>query len=109
MRGSQVIMEKQIKVIAKFVAKPGAGDKIEEIALELVRQTRAESGCLNYDLFRDTTDSTVYYMVELWENAAALESHFTENHFREAVAAITDLLAQPIGINRLEMVSKSAV
>lgn len=101
-------MNDQITVIARFRAKPEMAEKIIEIVLELVNQTRTEAGCLNYDFHRDLADSTLFYMHENWANEKALAAHFETPHLKAALAAVSDLLAEPVEIRRLQMISPKA-
>jgi len=98
-------MSEQITVIAKFKTKPEAREKLIEIVLKLVRLTREESGCLNYDFHCDLEDPTVFYMHENWRDAAALENHFKQPYIHEAFTAAADVLTEPVEIKRLQMIS----
>ncbi len=101
-------MNEQITVIARFQAKSETVDKIIEIASEMVRQTRIEAGCLNYDFHQDLADPTLFFMHENWTDEGALAAHFETPHLKAALALLPELLVVPVEICRLRMVGPKA-
>ena len=97
-------MNEQITVIAKFQAKPEMIERIIEIASEMVRQTRLEAGCLNYDFHQDLADPTLFFMHENWADERVLAAHFETPHLKAALAVLPELLVEPVEIRRLKMV-----
>ncbi|MEP6925341.1 MAG: putative quinol monooxygenase [Pyrinomonadaceae bacterium] len=101
-------MSEQITVIARFKAKPETVETVIELVSKMVSQTRTEAGCLNYDFHRDLEDSTLFYMHENWASEKALAAHFEEPHLKAAFAVVPELLAEPVEIRRLRMISPKA-
>lgn len=101
-------MDEQITVVAKFRAKPEATEKLIEIVLEMVRQTRLETGCLNYDFHRDLADPALFYMHENWTDEKALAAHFETSYFKAALTALPKLMVDPVEIHRLKIVEPKA-
>ena len=101
-------MNEQITVIARFRARPETIEKIIETALEMVRQTRIEAGCLNYDFHQDLTDPTLFYMHENWIDEKSLEAHFETPHIKAALAVLPTLLVEPVEIRRLKTIGPKA-
>jgi quinol monooxygenase YgiN len=95
-------MSKQITVIARLKAKPGAEARLEELVKNLIEPTRAESGCLVYDLHRDVEDPAVYYFYENWRSEADLDEHFRTPHMMRATEIAPEILAEPLKLIRLE-------
>ena len=70
-----------IFVVATIVLKSGQRGEFVEKANELVvQQTRAERGCLFYDLTESTSDPNLAIFVERWDSREALEAHFSSPH-----------------------------
>jgi quinol monooxygenase YgiN len=101
-------MSEQITVIARFKTKPETAAQFTALGLNLVQLTRQEDGCLNYDFHQDTEDETLFFMYENWLNAAALAKHFEQSYIREALAAAPKILAEPIELRQLKMISSKA-
>jgi quinol monooxygenase YgiN len=55
---------KKVTVIARFKAKPGMEETVEKEVLALIAPTRAEAGCINYDLHRAADDKSVFMLYE---------------------------------------------
>jgi quinol monooxygenase YgiN len=101
-------MSKQITVIARLKAKPEKTEELKELALSLLEPTRAESGCINYDLHRDLEDPTVFYFYENWSCQADLDAHFKTPHIARALQIAPEIFAEPMQLTRLEMLGKKA-
>lgn len=98
-------MGKQITVIARLKAKPGFESRLEELAKGLIEPTRAEAGCVNYVLHRDLEDPAVYYFYENWRSQEDLNLHFQTPHIKRVLEIAPEILAEPLKLTRLEMLS----
>lgn len=88
----------KLTVIAHAVAKPGKEKELQKVLQTLVAPTRAEAGCLNYDLHQSTENPLEFVFHENWTSKTALDAHLQTRHIKEAGAAAKDLLAEPIRI-----------
>lgn len=80
-----------IKVTAEFVLLPNAYEKAIDIADKLVRLSRAEQGCVSYELAQSNEDENVLMMFETWENQKILDIHSASAHFVELVPKLAAL------------------
>ena len=92
--------EETLKVIARIKARPEKVDEMRALLAGLVTPTRAEAGCLRYELLHNLTDAADFTFVEEWRDAAALESHFNTEHVRAALARFQELAAEPMDLRR---------
>jgi quinol monooxygenase YgiN len=88
-------MESKIDVIAHIHAAPGNEALVREALESFVAPTRAEEGCLRYDLFQDITDSTKFTFIEEWTSEAALTAHSKSAHIAAGRARMEGKLAGP--------------
>lgn len=81
-------------IIAEFKAPPGIGDDVAEVVAksDLVRLSRAEPGCLYYDIARDADFPEKFVVLESWQNEEALAAHVLTSHFKEGSMSIASLL-----------------
>lgn len=82
-----------IKIIARRIIRPECIEAFEALALELVRESKKEPGCLSYTLNRSSADPRVHLFVECWADQAAIEAHNASPHFQRLVpqfAALTE-------------------
>jgi quinol monooxygenase YgiN len=49
--------------------------EIRELLREQGRLSRAEPGCLRFEVYHSTVDETRFLLVERWESSAALDVH----------------------------------
>ena len=61
---------------------PGHEDDLMSHLLSLSAATRAEPGCLVYDLYQSTAQPNEFMRYEVWSSAAALEAHKQSPHLR---------------------------
>jgi len=63
-------------------ALPGRGDELVRLSLLTVAPSRAEPGCLHFDLLRSTSspDEIVFY--EAYRTRADFDAHLTTEHVR---------------------------
>jgi len=64
-----------VTVIASLKVRSGMEDDARQALLAAVAPTRAEPGCLVYDLHQSTSDPTEFLFYERWSDAAALDAH----------------------------------
>ncbi len=97
-----------LTVIAKFQARPGAEAEVNAALVGMTGPSRAEEGCLNYDIYQSTEDPTVLFTYENWTGKPALDAHMQTPHFKSLGEQITPLLAKPMVIDLLTMSSTPA-
>lgn len=83
-----------VHVIAHIQAKPEAADDLRRVFDTLLAPSRAEPGCIGYQVFEDNTRPGHFVTVECWADDAAFDAHMASAHVAAAFAAAQDLLAQ---------------
>lgn len=93
-----------LNIVAKISPKPEFfGDALSAVE-GIVFRTRAEEGCIRFDLFT-APDRSAFYLVESWTDKAALDFHYTQDYVTPVFAAYEDWLAEPPRIETLEAVA----
>ena len=64
-----------------FIAKEGSEDKMKELLSAMVLPSKAEDGCLFYEIFQYENDTKRFMAVETWESEKALNGHKTSAHY----------------------------
>jgi quinol monooxygenase YgiN len=93
-------MSKPVHVVVKVVARSDAISDVRAIVLTLAEKSRAEAGCISYEVIQDMAAPETFLLVEEWENIAALEAHNKTPHFHEAVAKSAAFLGKPLEVGR---------
>jgi quinol monooxygenase YgiN len=89
-----------VTVIARLHAKPGREAALQEECRKIIAPTRAEPGCLSYDLHQSPTDPSLLLFHEQWASNDDIDQHFKTPHVRQALQATEPLLAEPMDITR---------
>lgn len=63
--------------------------------IELVEPTRAEAGCLRYELLQSSVAPTEFVVVEEWTDERAINQHLQSAHVEEAFLEGQSLFASP--------------
>jgi len=64
-----------------FIAKEGSEVKMKELLSAMVRPSKAEEGCIFYEIFQYENNHRKFMAVETWENEAALDGHKASAHY----------------------------
>ena len=78
-------------VVAMLKAKSGKEAVLRQQLDALLEPTRAESGCLLYDLHRSTEEQGSFLFYETWADRAAWEQHMQTPHLKAFDAAQGEL------------------
>ena len=79
-------------VLAELRARPECAGELAAFMARHAAASRAEPGCLTFDVCRDPADPTVFVLYEMYTDAAAYTAHRATEHYarflREAPALI---------------------
>jgi quinol monooxygenase YgiN len=96
-----------VTAIGVVRAKPGQEQELGLRMASLLAPTRAEPGCLAYDLFQSTEEPGVWVLIERWRSIADLEAHVRANHMTAFLARGGEVLEGQPNSFRLRPVSRS--
>ena len=88
----------KVTVIAFHRARPGKEDALREALLSLCAPTRAEQGCINYDLHISADDPGLLVFHENWVSKGDLDRHLASPHIDAFRLVADELLAEPPNI-----------
>ncbi|MFK8041760.1 putative quinol monooxygenase [Congregibacter sp.] len=81
-------------VVVHVRAKPGHGEFVETQLKKLLSPTRAEAGCIRYDMFSDAEDPLHFIFLEEWSSIDDYQAHMDEQHMVEFIMACKGKLAE---------------
>jgi len=64
-----------------FIAKEGCEAKMKELLSAMVKPSKAEKGCIFYEIFQYENNRRKFMAVETWEDEAALDGHKASAHY----------------------------
>src|ERR1700730_5437578 len=77
-------MPQPLSVVAQLKARPGKEDELRRVLLTLIEPTRAEEGCVHYDLHVHATDPSRFVFYENWTSREHLDRHLSSPHLTAA-------------------------
>lgn len=88
---------------AVFPLDPAKRDEALDLIEDLVEQSRAEEGMIDYRAATDVSEPNVVRFFEQYEDDAAFEAHSQTEHFKEFEASLPDLLMGEPDVLRFEV------
>lgn len=95
-------------IIGIVTARPETRAELQTLLAAQVDPTRAEAGCINYDFHVDAANPCVFVFYENWTSRAALDAHLAMPHLQPLFSQLDRLLAAPVDIRPLKMLSQQA-
>ena len=73
----------KLTIVANIHAKADKVELIKSELLKLIPSTRAEQGCIQYDLHQDNEDPTNFMFYENWESRELWQAHMNAKHIKD--------------------------
>lgn len=89
-----------VHIVAHIVAREGEEGRVRAELEKLIEPTRAEPGCLKYELFVNKENGSDFVVVEEYQSDNAFQAHMDSKHVVAAIAQAVPLLASPPDIRR---------
>lgn len=67
----------------------------------LVAGTRAEAGCIQYDVNQVADEQSLFLVYEKWADQAALDQHMETPHIQALIADFGSSFAEPVSMTHL--------
>ena len=96
-------MDRQLNVVARIVPKPEHLDAARDAIRDILEQTRAEPGCIEFRLSECASEGSLH-LYEEWCDEAALAWHHEQPYTKAVFAAYRDWLAEEPEILQLRPV-----
>ncbi len=84
----------KLTIVANIHAHPDKIDLVKGELEKLVSPTRAEAGCLQYDLHRDNEDPAHFMFYETWESRELWQVHMNAPHLKLYMDATDGAIAE---------------
>jgi quinol monooxygenase YgiN len=65
-----------------FIAKEGHTNQLKTLLESMVLPSRAEKGCLKYNIYQIENEPARFIVIEAWEDEEALEGHKNSKHYK---------------------------
>jgi quinol monooxygenase YgiN len=93
-----------LRVVAILLAKPDKVDELRTLLVGLLEPTRAEPGCIRYEMLENKENPAEFTFVEEWKNDSDLDGHFATDHIKHALGELPNLLAAELDLRKYKLV-----
>lgn len=83
-----------LTILAQITALPGKKVLVETELKKLVAPTRAEAGCIRYDLHQDNSNPFIFVFYETWETRDLWQAHMNAPHLAAYMASTDGAVAE---------------
>ncbi len=94
----------KLTIVARILAKPEKRELVKAELLKLIEPTRAEKGCINYDLHQDNENENLFIFHENWESHELWQEHMNNAHLAEYIKA-TDGAVEEFIVHQLTQIA----
>ena len=77
----------KLTIVANIKASANKIELVKAELLKLIDLTRAEKGCINYDLHQDNENPAHFFFYENWESRELWQKHMDSQHLKDYIAA----------------------
>jgi quinol monooxygenase YgiN len=90
----------RLTIVASITAKAENVGMVKAELEKLVDITRAEAGCLQYDLHQDNENPAHFMFYENWESRELWQAHMSAQHLQDYMAA-TEGAVEAFALNEM--------
>lgn len=84
----------QLTIIANITAHPEQIDFVKAELVKLIEVTRAEAGCINYDLHQDINNPAHFMFYENWQTRELWQAHMANQPLQDYINATQGAVAE---------------
>jgi len=94
----------KLTIVANITAKADKIDLVKTELKKLIPMTRAEDGCMNYDLHQDNGNHAHFLFYESWESRELWQAHMGNQHLQDYLAA-TEGAVEEFTLNEMTQIA----
>ena len=94
----------KLTIVANIIAKADKVELVKAELLKLIDITRAEEGCINYDLHQDNENEIHFMFYENWESRELWQTHMANKHLADYMVA-TDGAVEQFILNEMSQIA----
>lgn len=95
--------DQKLTIVARILVKEDKREFVKNELLKLIDITRAEEGCINYDLHKDNENENLFMFYESWANRDLWQKHMNNTHLVEYMKAI-EVAVEEVVLNEMTQI-----
>lgn len=93
-----------LTIVANIKANVDNVELVKAELLKLIEVTRAETGCINYDLHQDNENPAHFMFYENWQSRELWQMHMANQHLQDYMKA-TEGAVEEFTLNEMTQIS----
>lgn len=93
-----------LTIVANIKANADNVELVKAELLKLIEVTRAETGCINYDLHQDNENPAHFMFYENWQSRELWQMHMANQHLQDYMKA-TEGAVEEFTLNEMKQIS----
>lgn len=93
-----------LTIVANIKANADNVELVKTELLKLIEVTRAETGCINYDLHQDNENPAHFMFYENWQSRELWQAHMANQHLQDYMKATEGAVAE-FTLNEMTQIS----
>lgn len=98
-------MDENLYLTARLKVKADKVEELKQAALAIVEDSRAEEGCISYNVHQSIEDETVFVWRESWKSKTDLDEHFEMDYVKNFFNLVNEVAAEPPQIILTNLIS----
>jgi len=98
-----IMSESKLTIVANIHAKAEEIDRVKSGLLKLIDITRAEKGCIGYDLHQDHENPAHFLFFENWESRELWQVHMANKHVTDFLESTEDAI-EDVSIHEMSQI-----
>lgn len=90
----------ELTIVAHITAHQEKIDLVKAELLKLIESTRAEAGCVQYDLHQDNENPAHFLFFEKWQSRDLWQDHMNNQHLKDFLEA-TEAAVANLTVNEM--------
>lgn len=88
-----------IQTVSKIYVMEDRGDEFLEVFKRMIEPTKKEKGYIEYEMYQDEEDPSLFIVLEKWESKEDFDSHLKSEHFDKIVPEMVKLMTKETEFN----------
>lgn len=100
--------DENVILFVTLTPKAGKEAELESLLRGMCAPSRAEGGCVTYNLYRKADGGGAFHFFEIWKTQGDLDEHRETPHYKNFRAKLGDLVESPPSPNFLARVDATS-
>ena len=96
--------DQKLTIVARILAKVEYKELVQRELVKLIDITRAEEGCINYDLHQDNENPNLFLFYENWTSRDLWQQHMKNDHLAAYMKA-TEGAVEEFTLNEMTIIA----